>query len=278
MSQLTGLVNADFCVAVQTGFPLTEEDSEWVADPPRKDMDSTMSTHAVDKSSDRVRDMFAQIAGKYDLMNHLLSLNVDKYWRSATVKRVLVEGTAPILDLCTGTGDLAFAFRKVHSNVPIVGADFCNEMLDVARKKQQQRGISDIKFIEASAMQLPFETEQFQVVSVAFGIRNVEDTDQGLSEIVRVCQQGGRVAILEFSKPSVWPLSSIYQSYFRYVLPRVGQIMAKNDKSAYEYLPSSVSQFPSGQEFAKRMATAGLQNIKMFPMTLGVATLYLGVK
>ena len=242
-------------------------------------MDSTISTtRAVDKSSDRVRDMFSQIAGKYDLMNHVLSLNIDKYWRSAAVKRIPISGTEPILDLCTGTGDLAFEFRKRYPNVPIIGADFCNEMLDVARQKQQRRKIDDIDFVEASAMELPFETERFQVVSVGFGIRNVEDTDQGLSEVTRVCQSGGRVAILEFSKPTAWPLSSIYQFYFRHVLPRVGQMVAKNDKSAYEYLPSSVSQFPSGQDFADRMIAAGLKDIQMFPMTLGVATLYLGVK
>ena len=242
-------------------------------------MNPTMSTTSpVDKSSDRVRDMFAQIASKYDLMNHLLSLNIDKYWRSATVKRVPVSGGEPILDLCTGTGDLAFALRKKHPDVPIIGADFCNEMLDVARQKQRQRGIHDIEFVEASAMELPFESDQFQVVSVAFGIRNVEDTAQGLSEITRVCRPGGRVAILEFSRPYIWPLNSIYNMYFRYVLPKVGQWMAKNDKSAYEYLPSSVSQFPSGNDFADLMRNAGLSQIEMHPMTLGVATLYVGVK
>ena len=233
--------------------------------------------NSVDKSSDRVRDMFAQIAGKYDLMNHLLSLNIDTYWRSSTVRRVPVSGDSPILDLCTGTGDLAFAFRKAHPNVPIVGADFCNEMLDVARQKQQKPTIDGIDFIEASAMNLPFEDDSFQVVSVAFGIRNVEKTEQGLREIVRVCEPGGHVAILEFSRPSIWPLSNIYNMYFRHVLPRVGQMMARNDKSAYEYLPSSVSQFPCGQQFADLMADAGLKDIKLFPMTLGVATLYLGV-
>ena len=222
--------------------------------------------------------MFAQIAGKYDLMNCLLSLNIDTYWRSATVKRVPVVGPAPILDLCTGTGDLAFQFRKKWPNVPIVGADFCNEMLEVARQKQTMRSVEGIDFVEASAMELPFEENKFQVVSVAFGIRNVEQTEQGLSEIVRVCQPGGRVAILEFSRPSIWPLSSIYNFYFRHVLPRVGQMMAKNDKSAYEYLPTSVSQFPSGQDFADLMTAAGLRDIQMFPMTLGVATLYMGVK
>ena len=238
-----------------------------------------MSTsRPVDKSGDRVRDMFAQIAGKYDLMNHLLSLNIDTYWRSATVKRIPVVGNAPILDLCTGTGDLAFEFHKRHPLVPIVAADFCNEMLDVARQKQKKREVTGIDFVEASAMKLPFETDRFQVVSVAFGIRNVEKTEQGLSEITRVCQPGGRVAILEFSRPRVWPLSSIYNFYFRHVLPRVGQMMAKNDKSAYEYLPTSVSQFPSGHDFADLMSAAGLRDIQMFPMTLGVATLYMGVK
>lgn len=242
-------------------------------------MDSAMNaTGAVDKSGDRVKDMFAQIAGKYDLMNHLLSLNIDKYWRSATVKRVSVAGSDPILDLCTGTGDLAFAFHKRHPHVPIVAADFCNEMLDVARQKQKKRQVVGVDFVEASAMELPFETDHFQVVSVAFGIRNVEDTDQGLREITRVCKPGGTVAILEFSKPSIWPLSSLYQTYFKHVLPRVGQIMARNDKSAYEYLPSSVSQFPSGKAFGELMEAAGLSEISMFPMTLGVATLYLGVK
>ena len=236
------------------------------------------TSQPVDKSSDRVRDMFAQIASKYDLMNHVLSLNVDKYWRSAAVKRIAVVGTEPILDLCTGTGDLAFEFRKRHPNVPIIGADFCNEMLDVAREKQTRREVAGIDFVEASAMELPFEDERFQIVSVGFGIRNVEKTEQGLSEITRVCKTGGRVAILEFSRPYMWPLSSLYNFYFRHVLPRVGQMMAKNDKSAYEYLPSSVSQFPSGQDFADMMLTAGLRDIQMFPMTLGVATLYLGVK
>lgn len=235
-------------------------------------------SRSVDKSSDSVRDMFAQIAGKYDLLNHLLSLNIDRHWRTATVSRVPVSGPSPLLDLCTGTGDLAFAFRKRHPDVPIVAADFCPEMLEVARKKQIRRQAHGIDFVEATAMDLPFESDYFQVVSIAFGIRNVEDTDRGLAEVVRVCQPNGRVAILEFSQPRTWPLSSLYQFYFRHILPRIGQSVANNDRSAYEYLPSSVSQFPSGPRFAERMALAGLRDIQMFPMTLGVATLYLGVK
>lgn len=237
----------------------------------------TMSA-SVDKSSDRVRAMFAQIAGKYDLMNHLLSLNIDRWWRRATVKRIGAVNSGPILDLCTGTGDLAFALHAAHPHVDIVAADFCSEMLDVARQKQIKRKAEQIQFVEASAMQLPFADNEFEVVSVAFGIRNVEDTDQGLGEIVRVCRPGGRVAILEFSQPSVWPLSQIYQFYFRRLLPRIGQLLAKNDKSAYEYLPSSVGEFPSGQRFADRLTSRGVEQIQLFPMTLGIATLYLGTK
>ncbi len=238
------------------------------------------STHrTIDKSSDRVRDMFAQIAGRYDLLNHLLSLNVDRYWRRVTVRRVPALGTEPILDLCTGTGDLAFEYWKsTRGAVPIVGADFCHEMLQVARQKQSRRQIDEITFVEASAMELPFADDHFQIVSVAFGLRNIEDTDHGLKEIIRVCKPGGRVAVLEFSKPHRQPFQGIYNIYFRHVLPRIGQSMARNSKSAYEYLPSSVAEFPCGQELANRMQAAGLRNVEFVPMTFGIATLYTGMK
>ncbi len=237
------------------------------------------TTPQIDKSSDRVRDMFAQIAGKYDLLNHLLSLNVDRYWRRATVRRVPVVGSDPILDLCTGTGDLAFEYGKSNpDSAPIVGADFCHEMLQVARQKQARRNSAGITFVAASAMDLPFKNDHFQIVSVAFGLRNIEDTDHGLKEIIRVCRPGGRVAVLEFSQPAYQPLKAIYNSYFRHVLPRIGQWMARNDKSAYEYLPSSVREFPCGQELADRMQAAGLHQVQFVPMTFGIATLYTGVK
>ena len=127
-------------------------------------------------------------------------------------------------------------------------------------------------------MDLPFKNDHFQIVSVAFGLRNIEDTDHGLKEIIRVCRPGGRVAVLEFSQPAYQPLKAIYNSYFRHVLPRIGQWMARNDKSAYEYLPSSVREFPCGQELADRMQAAGLQQVQFVPMTFGIATLYTGVK
>jgi demethylmenaquinone methyltransferase/2-methoxy-6-polyprenyl-1,4-benzoquinol methylase len=239
---------------------------------------SAAQTEQVDKSGERVRDMFAQIAGKYDLMNHLLSLNIDRYWRRETVRLVPPDGDDPILDVCTGTGDLAFAYRKAAPRVPITAADFCGEMLDVAKQKQARGQVAGIEFVEASTMDLPFDTDRFQIVSVAFGLRNVEDTDQGLREMVRVCRKGGRVAILEFSQPRLQPFKCIYNLYFRHVLPRIGQWMARNDKSAYEYLPSSVGQFPCGEELANRLRSVGLSGVTWRPMTFGIATLYWGTK
>src|SRR5688572_2694605 len=153
---------------------------------------------SVDKSENRVRRMFGEIAPRYDLLNHLLSLNIDKYWRRRTVRRVAPQGNAPVLDLCTGTGDLALAYAR-RTLAPVIAADFCPEMLAIGRLKAQRAGRgSQVEFVEADAQHLPFAGDQFQIVAVAFGLRNVTDTDRGLREMVRVCLPGGRVAVLEF--------------------------------------------------------------------------------
>ncbi|MEX1040678.1 MAG: bifunctional demethylmenaquinone methyltransferase/2-methoxy-6-polyprenyl-1,4-benzoquinol methylase UbiE [Pirellulaceae bacterium] len=234
----------------------------------------------VDKSGTRVKRMFAEIAGRYDLMNHLLSLNIDRYWRWRTVKLVPPQGETPILDVCTGTGDLALAYYKAgQGRVPIVATDFCPEMLAVGEKKKQRIGVNgQVKFLEADTQQLPFEDDRFQIVSVAFGLRNVSDTDVGLREMTRVCKPGGKVAVLEFSMPRWQPMKGIYQLYFRYVLPRIGQMMAKNQQEAYEYLPQSVGEFPHGEALAQRMADVGLKEVTFRPFTFGIATLYVGTK
>ncbi len=234
----------------------------------------------VDKSNPRVQRMFAEIAGKYDRMNHLLSMNVDRWWRRQTVRTVPPRGVAPILDVCTGTGDLAFAYhRAAGGKAPVIGVDFCREMLDVAEaKKQRSYAAADICFSEADAQDLPFENDRFQIVSVAFGLRNVADTDQGLREMVRVCQPGGRVAILEFTMPRRQPLRGLYGWYFRRVLPHVGQWLARNDQSAYNYLPESVGDFPQYEQLTERMIAAGLREATFYPLTFGVATLYVGSK
>lgn len=239
-----------------------------------------MASSAVDKSSRRVRAMFAEIASSYDRMNHLLSLQTDRYWRWRTVRLVAPRGTDPILDLCTGTGDLALAYwRFSEGQVPIVAADFCPEMLAVGEAKKQRLGIGEqLQFVEADAEQLPFPDGSFQIVSVAFGLRNVSNPDLGLQEMTRVCQSGGRVAVLEFSQPQIEPLRSLYAWYFRHVLPRIGQLCTRNASQAYHYLPTSVDQFPHGDHLAARMRDAGLSRVGFRPLTWGVATLYVGTK
>lgn len=235
--------------------------------------------NTVDKSGTRVRDMFGEIAPNYDRMNHLLSMNVDRYWRWLTVRRLKPNLTDPILDCCSGTGDLAFAFEKVTKNhVPVVAADFCFEMLQVGEQKRRKRKNSQVQFVEADTQQLPFPTDHFQIVSAAFGLRNVADTDAGLREMTRVCKPGGQVAILEFSMPRRQPIKGMYSWYFKNVLPKVGQTLARNDSSAYNYLPDSVGEFPSYEALAERMIAAGLSSAKFYPLTFGIATLYVGVK
>ncbi len=223
--------------------------------------------------------MFGEIAPNYDRMNHLLSMNVDRYWRSKTVKTLKPNLTDPILDCCTGTGDLAFAFyRHTQGQVPVVASDFCFEMLEIGEQKRLQREHTKLSFIEADTQTMPFDDDQFQIVSVAFGLRNVEDTDRGLQEMTRVCKPGGQIAILEFSTPRHQPIKAAYQWYFKNILPRIGQALARNSSSAYSYLPDSVGEFPAYEELTNRMLQAGMSKAEFFPLTFGIATLYVGVK
>jgi demethylmenaquinone methyltransferase/2-methoxy-6-polyprenyl-1,4-benzoquinol methylase len=239
-----------------------------------------VSTTLLDKSETRIRRMFGSIAPSYDLLNHLLSLNIDHYWRWRTTRLVPPRGIAPILDLCTGTGDLALAYdRAAGGQVPIVAADFCHEMLVLADRKTQRRRAGDrIRYLEADAQQLPFPTSHFQITTVAFGLRNVTDTDRGLAEIVRVTQPGGRVAILEFSRPRGWLSGRLFRFYFRHVLPRIGQAIARSKDNAYQYLPASVQEFPDGEALADRLRRHGLRDVSWYPLTFGIATLYVGTK
>jgi demethylmenaquinone methyltransferase/2-methoxy-6-polyprenyl-1,4-benzoquinol methylase len=224
--------------------------------------------------------MFGRIAGRYDFLNHLLSLGIDHYWRWRTVRLVAPAGPLPILDVCTGTGDLALAYdRAAGRQTQIIASDFCPEMLEIGRQKAAKIGAdSRIEFIEADAQALPVASEAFQIVCVAFGLRNVADTDRGLAEMTRACAPGGRVAVLEFSTPTWQPFKAIYNWYFRNVLPRIGRFFARDAGDAYEYLPTSVGEFPQGEALAERMRAAGLNEVRRYPLTLGVATLYVGKK
>ena len=236
----------------------------------------------VDKSAVRVREMFRQIAPNYDRMNHVLSLNLDRYWRKRTVAAFPWDESElselPFLDMCTGTGDLAIALRheatRRGQSRQILASDFCGSMLRIAADKSVNSG--DIHYLEADSMALPMDDGVFAAVSVAFGLRNIVDTDAGIREMVRVCAPGGTVLILEFSRPRMVGIRQGYHLYFKYVLPRIGQAFAKNDKSAYEYLPASVSQFPDYEALVNRMTDAGLVDCTYHPMTFGTTTLYVG--
>ncbi|MFO0976150.1 MAG: bifunctional demethylmenaquinone methyltransferase/2-methoxy-6-polyprenyl-1,4-benzoquinol methylase UbiE [Planctomycetaceae bacterium] len=230
----------------------------------------------VDKTGARIRQMFGEIAGRYDFMNHFLSAGTDVYWRWKAVRLSGPFNESPILDVCTGTGDLAFAYRKkLKPGVPVYATDFTHGMLKLAEKKRASR---DVVFLEADTLALPFPDNQFQVVSVAFGLRNVSSTIGGLKEMARVCQPGGRVMVLEFSLPDSKLLSRTYQWYFRNILPKLGQLLVRNRQAAYEYLPQSVSEFPCGSQLTGLMEEAGLVNTSYHPLTGGIATVYLGNK
>jgi len=247
-------------------------------------MNSIPSKTPVDKSGDRVRQMFGEISSRYDFLNHFLSGGTDYYWRWRTVREAPPRGDDPILDVCTGTGDLAIAYwNAAGRKVPVTGADFTPQMLDIARQKSARLSgggapSETIDWVEADTMALPFESNRYQIVSVAFGLRNVSDTSSGLKEMFRVCRPGGQVVILEFSMPTNRIIRSVYGWYFRNVLPRLGQWLARNSQQAYNYLPESVGQFPQGEELASMMRAAGAAEVRFRPLTLGVATLYIGRK
>src|SRR5262245_55200031 len=177
--------------------------------------DSRMPATLLDKQETRIRRMFGGIAPRYDLLNHLLSLNIDRWWRWRTTRLVPPQGTAPILDVCAGTGDLALAYdRAARGEVPIIAADFCQPMLArAAAKIARRRATGRVHCVEADAQQLPFPDNTFQITCVAFGLRNVTDPERGLAEMARVTMPGGRVAILEFSKPRHWFFGRMYRFY-----------------------------------------------------------------
>jgi demethylmenaquinone methyltransferase/2-methoxy-6-polyprenyl-1,4-benzoquinol methylase len=231
-----------------------------------------------------VREMFSSIAPRYDLLNHVLSFNVDRlwWWRTArTFAPVLTSSDAQILDLCCGTGDMTFALQN-QARKPrpqIVGADFSHAMLQRAGVKSIQRAREEKptpRWIEADALSLPFPDHHFDLVTSAFGFRNLADYDAGLREIVRVLKPAGQCGILDFSEPKGL-MGSLYRIYFKQVLPRVGT-MVSGVKGPYSYLPNSVERFPEPKEMLDRMRRAGFREASWTPYTFGIAGLYRGSK
>ncbi len=237
-------------------------------------------------ASRAVREMFTSIAPRYDLLNHLLSFNVDRLWWRRTARtfaHLFSQPDCRILDLCCGTGDMTFALRKrARNNRPqIVGADFSHAMLQRARSKSLDKVEENSKtaiprWIEADALCLPFPGQHFSLVTSAFGFRNLADYDAGLREIVRVLKPGGECGILDFSEPKGL-MGHLYRIYFKQVLPRVGT-MISGVRGPYEYLPNSVKCFPQPQEMLHRMRQAGFREASWTPYTFGIAGLYRGKK
>ena len=229
-------------------------------------------------STSPIAAMFDRISPKYDALNHLLSLNIDKVWRRKTAKAVAKSQPKTILDLATGTADLAIALAKCNPQAHIIGMDISEKMLEIGKEKVSKKGLANqIELRLGDAATLPFESNTFDAVTVAFGVRNFENLEHGLSEIQRVLKPNGRAVILEFSMPERFPIKQLYALYFKHLLPAIGKAVSK-DGNAYSYLPLSVEQFPRPKVFLRMLAEKGLENGMAKPLSFGIASLYTSTK
>ena len=221
-----------------------------------------------------IADMFDRISPKYDVLNHLLSINIDKVWRKKTAKAVARTHPKRILDLATGTADLAILLAKHNPQAHIIGMDISEKMLEIGKRKVDKKNlIHQIELRTGDAASLPFEDNTFDAVTVAFGVRNFENLDKGLSEIHRVLKPMGQVFILEFSMPDKFPIKQVYKLYFKHILPKIGKWVSK-DSYAYSYLPASVEKFPNRWDFLRALSLHGLREGSIRLFGHGIAILY----
>lgn len=226
---------------------------------------------------EQIARMFDNIAKSYDFLNHFLSLGIDILWRKKAVRMLAPAQPKLILDIATGTGDFALETLALNPD-KIIGVDISAGMLEIGMKKIQKAGLSDkIDLQLGDSEKLHFDDNTFDALTVAFGVRNYENLEKGLSDMYRVLKPNGTVVILEFSKPTGFPFKQLYQFYFRFVLPMIGKLIS-HDNSAYTYLPESVQAFPDGQKFVDILENVGYKHITVTPLTFGISSIYMAKK
>ena len=226
---------------------------------------------------EQVAEMFNNISGKYDFLNHFLSLGIDILWRKQAVRLLEKDQPKMVLDIATGTGDFAIEALKLKPE-KVVGVDISEGMLEVGREKLKKKKLDHIIDLQlGDSEKLLFDGNIFDAVIVSFGVRNFENLEMGLADMYRVLRPGGKTVILEFSKPSKFPFKNIYNFYFKSILPKIGRLVSK-DQAAYTYLPESVQTFPDGSDFLKVLDKVGFKNTKCKPLTFGISSIYIGEK
>lgn len=226
---------------------------------------------------EQVTQMFNSISKNYDLLNHLLSLGIDILWRKKAVKLLRQENPKTILDIATGTGDFALEALSLKPE-KIIGVDISEGMLEVGRKKMKEKGVDDVIKLElGDSENLHFPDNSFDAVIAAFGVRNFENLEKGLSEMLRVLKPGGSLVIIEISKPQMFPFKQVYSIYFETILPKIGKLISK-DNSAYSYLPASVQEFPYGDRFLSILNNVGYKQTRCKPLSFGISSIYTGKK
>lgn len=226
---------------------------------------------------EQVATMFDNISANYDFLNHFLSLGIDIAWRKRAIRFLKKDQPKQILDIATGTGDFAIEALALNPE-KVTGVDISEGMLSVGRVKMKKKGLDDrIELLSGDSEQLQFEDNKFDAVIVAFGVRNFEHLEKGLADMHRVLKSGGKTVILEFSKPKSFPFKQLYNFYFKWILPKIGNTISK-DQAAYTYLPESVRAFPDGQEFLQVLEKVGFKDTQCKSLTFGISSIYIGTK
>jgi demethylmenaquinone methyltransferase/2-methoxy-6-polyprenyl-1,4-benzoquinol methylase len=240
--------------------------------------ESVKPYNQAESKKNQVSAMFNRIAPYYDMLNAVLSLGIDTIWRRKAIQQLNKNQPKVILDVATGTADLAIETAKQLNPEKIVGVDISTQMLDIGRTKLKKKSLDQlITLEEGDSENLPFEDNTFDAITVAFGVRNFENLEKGLKEMHRVLKPNGQLVVLEFSRPSIFPIKQLFNLYFKYILPRIGNLTSK-DSRAYSYLYESVQAFPDGEDFVNILSKTGYKSNQCKALTLGICSIYSGFK